>query len=137
MKKLPLAILAVGTLFLFADEIDTMVKQIESKRKTTIPKEKLLSIESPMPRVIKVENNSTKENNTTVIAKPQNDTFYLTAIMNNKAFINGKWVGRGEFVGSYKLIDIMDDSVFLKDGNKTKLIFFKDNLKKIKIKIGR
>jgi len=31
----------------------------------------------------------------------------------------------------------MKDSVYLRDGNKTKMIFFKSDSKKIKIKIGR
>jgi len=57
--------------------------------------------------------------------------------MNNSAFINGKWVKIGERIGSFELVDIMDDSVYLKDGNRTKLIFFKQNNGKIKITVGR
>jgi len=121
-----------------ADEIDDMISKITSNRESKIPKDKLISIKSPMPTLVVVENNSSKKGDSNAtFAKPKEDSFDLTAIMNNSAYINNKWVKVGENVGSYKLVDIMDDSVYLKDGNKTKLIFFKQNNNKIKITLGR
>ena len=118
-----------------ADSIDDMISKINSKREAKIPKNKLVSIQSPMPKLIVVDTNGTDKNKT--ILKPKDETFDLTAIVNNSAYINGKWVKKGENIGSYKLMDIMDDSVYLKDGKKTKLIFFKQNSAKIKIRLGR
>ena len=125
----------VAFVSLNADSIDDIVTKINSKRDTTIPKEKLVTITSPMPKLVVIENNSTDGNKTVV--KSKEESFDLTAIMNNSAHINGKWVRVGERVGTYKLVDVMDDSVYLKDGNKTKLIFFKQSSGKIKIKVGR
>jgi len=136
MKKIAsiIAVVAIGVLC--ADEIDDMLSKINSTRESTIPKEELVSIPSPMPKVV-VEHNSSKDGNVTTTTIVKEETFDLTAIMNNSAFINKKWVKIGENVGSYKLVDIMDDSVYLKDGNRTKLIFFKKNNAKIKITVGR
>ena len=135
MKRLAIFYSIVAIVSLNADTIDEIVSKINSKRDTSIPKEKLVTITSPMPKLIVVENNSTDGNKTVVKSKV--DVFKLTAIMNNSAYINGKWVKVGDRVGTYKLVDVMDDSVYLKDGNVTKLIFFKQNSGKIKIKLGR
>ena len=135
MKRIIVLLCFITFSILNAEDIDEIVTKINSSRGTTIPKEKLTNIVSPMPKLVVVDQNSTDTNNT--VAKPKEESFILTAIMNSSAHINGKWVKIGERVGTYKLIDIMDDSVYLKDGNKTKLIFFKQTSGKIKIKIGR
>jgi len=138
IKSLSFAVL-LAFVTVQADEIDDMVSKITSNRESTIPKDKLLSIKSPMPVLVVVDNNSSDKNSDSNItyAKPKEESFDLTAIMNKSAHINNKWVKIGEKIGSYKLVDIMDDSVYLKDGNKTKLIFFKQNNNKIKITLGR
>jgi len=134
MKKIVIYSIALSITVLFADEIDDMISKINSHRVSKISKKELTSINSPMPKVI-IETNNTKEGNFTV-AKVEDD-FSLTAIMNNSANINGRWVKIGEKVGNFKLVDIMDDSIYLKDGNKTKIIFFKEKNNKIKITVGR
>jgi len=137
MKKMILFTLLTITTLLFSDEIDDIVSKINSKRNSNISKEKILSTPSPMPKVVVIEGNYTKDENGTIIIKEPQDEFNLTAIINNKANINGQWIKVGEKIGSYTLIDIMDDSVYLKDGNKTKTVFFGKKDKKIQIKIGR
>ena len=117
------------------DEIDKMVSKINSKREGTLSKKEISSITSPMPKLIVIDNNSSEDNKTVV--KVKESSFNLTAIVNNSAFINGKWYKVGDRVGTFKLVDIMDDSVYLKDGKRTKLIFFKQNNGKIKIRVGR
>jgi len=136
MKKIASIIAVVAISVLYADEIDDMLSKINSTRESTMPKEEFVSIPSPMPKVV-IEHNSSKDGNVTITKIVEEETFDLTAIMNDSAFINKKWVKIGEKVGSYKLVDIMDDSVYLKDGNRTKLIFFKKNNAKIKITVGR
>jgi len=137
MKKVTLLLCIAVTTLVFGDEIDDIVNKINSKRSSTISKDKILSTPSPMPKVVVMDSNHTKDENGTIILKEPQDEFNLTAIINNKANINGQWVKVGEKIGSYTLIDIMDDSVYLKDGNKTKTVFFGTKDKKIKIKIGR
>ena len=140
MKKITIISLAVAMLLASGvDEIDKIVQKINSKRVGELPKKELKSVVSPMVKII-VENNETtiKDSNGTIIkAKPKDDSFVLAAILNNSAFINGKWYKVGDMVGKYKLVEILDDSVLLKNGKKTKLILFKENNNKIKITIGR
>jgi len=136
MKKIAL-ILLVSITAMYSDEIDDIVNKINSKRNSNIPKEKILTTPSPMPKVVVIDKNYTKDENGTIIIKEPQDEFNLTGIINNKAHINGQWVKVGEKIGSYTLVDIMDDSVYLKDGNKTKTVFFGNEDKKIKIEIGR
>ncbi len=129
--------LALANSLLMGDEIDMMINKINSKRTGILPKDKIVSTPSPLPKVEIVDTNATKDKNGTIVLKKSGMEFNLTAIMNNKAFINGQWVKVGEKVGGYTLVDIMDDSVYLKDGNRSKMVFFSDNNKKIKIIIGR
>lgn len=136
MKKLVIFCSLILFTGLYADNIDEIVSKINSKRDSTIPKDKLISITSPMPKLLVVVDNNSTDGNKTVI-KSKEESFNLTAIMNSSAHINGTWVKVGERVGTYKLVDVMDDSVYLRDGNKTKLIFFKQSNGKIKIKVGR
>ena len=137
MKKTALFLTIVSVLFLYADEIDDMVSKINSKRTSNISKQKLLDITSPIPKIVVVEQNNSKEGNTTAIVQPSEDSFKLSAIMNNRAYINGSWVKKGDMVGSYKLVDIMDNAVYLKNGKKNKMVFFESCNNKIKITVGR
>jgi hypothetical protein len=138
MKKISILVtlILISTL-LNGDEIDDIINKINSKRSSKISKEKILSTPSPMPKVEIVDSNITKDENGTIIVKKPQDEFNLTGIINNKAHINGQWVKVGDKVGGYKVVDIMDDSVYLKDGNKSKTIFFSNKDNKIKITIGR
>ena len=137
MKKSVLLVFISVTALLFGDEIDDIVNKINSKRNSNIPKKKILETPSPMPKMVVLEGNYTKDENGTIIIKEPQDEFNLTAIINDKANINGQWVKIGEKIGSYTLVDIMDDSVYLKDGNRSKTVFFGKKNKKIKIEIGR
>ncbi len=139
MKKITIISLAVAMLLASeVDEIDKIVQKINSKREGTLPKKELKSVVSPMVKIVMENNETIKDSNGTIIkAKAKDDNFVLAAILNNSAFINGNWYKVGDMVGKYKLIEIMDDSVLLKNGNKTKLILFKENNNKIKITIGR
>lgn len=46
----------------------------------------------------------------------------LTAIMNNKAFINGRWYKKGDSISEGKLIKVNRTSVYLKQGKKIKIL---------------
>jgi len=140
MKKLLhlITLVSIATL-LYGDEIDEIVNKINSKRNSTIPKEQILSTPSPMPKVVVIkEKNVTRDKNGTIIIKENKEEFNLTGIINDKANINGQWVKIGDKIGSYTLVDIMDDAVYLKDGNRSKMVFFnKQKDKNIKIILGR
>jgi len=136
MKKLNFYLFILATVFLQADEIDEIISKINSKRVSGITKKDIKELSSPIAKVeiIKSEDNETESNKT--IIKSEVEVYKLSAILNNSAFINGKWVKKGQKIGPYKLVEIMDDSVVLKSSNKTKLIFFKKNNGKIKITTG-
>ncbi len=136
MKRVILILLLIN-LSLFSDEIDKIISKINEKRDSSLSKTQLIKIESPMPKITIIDKNSTKDKNKTiVIANKKEETFTLSAIINNSALINDKWVKLGEKINGYKLVDIMDDSVYLQNNKKSKLIFFKKKSDKIKISIG-
>jgi len=136
MRNFFILIIPILFVSIFADDIDTMVKKINSKRDSNISKEELSLIPSPMVQKSSDKNvtNSVKPLPVKVIVE---ENIVLQGIMNNSAYINGKWVKMGEKINNYTLVDVMDDSVYLKDGNRSKLIFFKQNNGKIKIRLGR
>ena len=132
MKKI-LIVISVMILFISADDIDNIVQKIKSDRESKLNKKELTNINSPIPTVVVVDTNSSKNDGNKTVVKMENEDFVLKAIMNNMAFINNKWVKIGQKIGSFTLVDIMDDSVYLKDKNRTKMIFFKTKNSKIKI----
>ena len=137
-KKTILALLLLGTL-IYAEDIDTILSKITTKRVSKVATKTILATPSPMPKLIKSENNksgSDNDKNSTVF-KAKEESFKLIAIMNNSANINGHWYKLGQKVGSFKLEDIMDDSVFLKNDHKEKILFFDQNRSKINIILGR
>jgi len=137
IKKGLIPILLISCVCLDADDIDDIVNKIKKDRVSSINKKELLSVKSPLVKMVKIDKNSTKDSNKTESAIVlRKESFSLDAIMNNSALINGKWYKKGDKIYSYVIKDIMDDSVYLKDGNKTKIIFFKPLENKIKI-IGR
>ena len=139
VKKTTLYTLFLFTALLFGEDIDTILTKITKKRVSHTPPESILATPSPMPKLIKSDENSSKSSKDKNISslKAKEINFKLIAIMNNSANINGHWYKLGQKVGSYTLEDIMDDSVFLKSGQKEKILFFDQNRSKINIILGR
>lgn len=52
----------------------------------------------------------------------------LSAVLNNRAYINGKWYKKGDLLSEGKIMDIRKNSVYLKKANKIKIL----NLKRSK-----
>jgi len=72
----------------------------------------------------------TKENGKIFNVSPVN--LSLNAIFQNKAFINGRWVKRGDLIEGYKVIKITQNSVVLFKNGKIKKITL--NPKVIKVR---
>ena len=49
----------------------------------------------------------------------------LVAVLNDKAFINGKWYKKGDVLSEGKIVDVRADSVYLKKGHKIKILKLK------------
>ena len=57
--------------------------------------------------------------------KRADTVFVLGAIVNDKAFLNHKWLKIGDSIGGYMLTDINDKSVTLVQGDRTIHIFMR------------
>jgi hypothetical protein len=68
--------------------------------------------------------------------KVQDNTLYVTAILNNKAFINSRWYRVGEKVDGYKIIQLKENSILVKNSKKVLKFSIKrrDNIVKVKDK---
>lgn len=136
MKKRLLMLWLLFGVMLYGEDIDTILTKLPTKRVSKIAEETILSTPSPMPQLIVEQNNSQSDTNGTVLKKHE-EKFKLIAIMNGSANINGQWYKIGEKVGSYRLEDIMEDAVFLKNDKKEKILIFDQNNSKITITVGR
>jgi len=135
MKKVVSLVLSSCVVVLFADEIDDIVAKINTKRDSKIPNEEFVSISSPMVKST-VESSEINSSASSVKKIDIKDKLHLEAIINDSAFVNGQWVKIGEKIGKFKLVDVTDKSIYLKDGNRSKFIFLKQENSKIKITIG-
>ena len=57
----------------------------------------------------------------------------LTAVMNDKAFINGHWYKKGESISEGKLVRINSTSVYVQQGKKIKILPLKKKKNVLKI----
>jgi hypothetical protein len=68
------------------------------------------------------------------LRRPKGVKFYLSAIVDKRIKINGKWYGLGQKVQGYAIAAIIGDSVVLKKRRKTIRVFMlKTRSKKIKM----
>ena len=109
MKKI-IIIIGIITSYAFAEitlkEIDAMIDKIKKPR-DGILLEALSQTPDPFKKLIK-DTNSTQS----IIKKKQQD-FSLNAIMNKKAFVNGKWYSKDQVISDYKIVFIGSKGVVL------------------------
>ncbi len=130
MKKILIASFLFQIL-LVADEIDTYVEKIKQQRVSHIDKNEIKKLKSPLPKIVVVDKNISKADQNISAETETIPTFVLKAIMNDSAFINDRWVKKGDTIDNYKVVDIMEDAVYLSNGKKSKMIFFKKKNGKI------
>ncbi|MCF6201674.1 MAG: hypothetical protein L3J42_06090 [Hydrogenimonas sp.] len=58
----------------------------------------------------------------------------VSALMNDKAFVNGRWVHVGETVAGFKIAEIKDSGVVLKKGKTVRYVPVTKNRRVLKIK---
>ena len=68
--------------------------------------------------------------------KLQDNTLYVTSILNNRVFINSRWYRVGDKVNGYKIIQIKEDSILAKNSKKVLKFGIKrrDNIVKVEDK---
>ena len=78
-----------------------------------------------------------KEDKKIVIKKPQpkpKKRFVLTAVINNRVKLNGKWYGTGDIVEGYKIVEVQPNTVKLShNGTITTVTMPKSGNKHIKL----
>ncbi len=97
-------------------KIEKMVKEIQGQRKS---KRKIDFIKMSSPFLVLIP---PKENNVTIVKRVERRKkvlrFTLGAIVNQKAYINGRWVKIGENILGYKVEKIDQNKVLLKRDKK-------------------
>ncbi len=68
--------------------------------------------------------------------KVQDNTLYVTSILNNRVFINSRWYRVSDKVNGYKIIQIKEDSILVKNSKKVLKFGIKrrDNIVKVEDK---
>ena len=100
------------------EQIDNMVLKIQQKR---VSKMDIDYKSVPSPFIIIKKDEDTKK---TVVSTPEKKiSFNLSAIINDTAFINGKWYKKGDVIGGYNITEITDTKVKLENKKSTIELF--------------
>jgi len=91
--------------------IDELIIEVKTPTKAK------LSLYDPFIRAQPLLNKKVKRTKIKRVAKPE-----LIAVLNNKAFINGRWYEMDEYVQGQRLIKMTSTSVYLKKGNIIKVL---------------
>ena len=120
-KKIWLVSLLVMPLYgdLSIGQMETMVEKIKAKRVGTAI-EKSKDFVSPFVMVQQDQGKAILEDPKSTVV-----VFVLGGIINNKAFINQKWVKMGDMIEGYTLTEIKDNSVTLTREERTIKVFLK------------
>ena len=129
-------IAALLTYPIFADlsigQMETMVSEIKAKRVGSV-EYNTSNILSPFV-VIKIDENKTElrvDKPTKVIV-----LFRLSGIVNDKVYVNNRWIGIGDEIDGYKLSEIIDDAIVLIQDKRTIKVFLKKNRQILKLNEG-
>jgi len=118
------------------DEIAQMVTKIKQKR-VGIGIVELNETPNPftiIKKVLKKPKKKIKKKKKPSIVRIIEPTFTLTAILNSKAFINGKWYEIGDkLAGDYRVTYIGDSSVVVSSPRLTKRLKVEPSVKKINL----
>jgi len=142
-KSLMRKLILIFTLSLFSyssslsyDEIAKMVEKIKQKREG-IGVDELDDTPNPFTIIKKVvkkpKKKIVKKKPKKKIIKIIEPTYTLTAILNSRAFINGKWYATGDKIGDYKVAYIGDSIAILKSQRATKRLKIEPQIKKINL----
>ncbi len=138
MKKILIIILPIyiSAISLSHQEITQMVESIKVERaglglnildNTPNPFAIEKKVVKEKPKKEKIEVKKVK-----VIKQPE-EVYELTAILNHRAFINGKWYKVDSKIGTYTIKVIGDMSVILRNGRGEKRLKIKEREKKFKM----
>ena len=101
-----------------AGEAEDILKKFDTLKKFHIPSAVEYGVYDPFKRAAPL----VKRSGGGFAAHRRPAPIRLTAILNDMAFINGRWVRTGEYVGRYRIVRIGGTGVVLKSGNLTRIV---------------
>ncbi len=110
-----------------SDKLDSLIKNKTEKKVVVL---KYNPFYKPAIKKKKIEN----EKKALHVRTKKSDNFNLVAIINKKAFINGKWYKEGDRIGKFKIKLIKKDGVVLLGNRKNLLLDFVNDKKILKIR---
>lgn len=113
------------------DIIDKLVKDIKKER-TGLSKHDIENAIDPFGSFVKKKKEKIVKRYSKKVSKKK---FFLSAIVNKKAKINGRWFNLNSYVSGYKIVEIKDRSVMLRKGNRD-IYLYLNNLKNKKFKLS-
>jgi hypothetical protein len=106
---------------LTVDKIDKMVEQIQGKRSSKVDVQ-FEKVASPFAIVVQSDQNATPIMKTV----EQQVSFRLSAIVNDRAMINDRWLASGDTIQGYVVETVEENRVVLKKSNRTVELFLPD-----------
>lgn len=95
-------------------DVSTIAEKFEKLGKWEFPQAPEYTIYDPFRRAEPLMKRAK-----TVQHKPKPVALKITAIMNGRAFVNGRWVGAGERIDGYRVVEIRANGLVLKSRNRT------------------
>ena len=131
MKK---AVLTLFLAYLWAisasgDEVARVLKKFDTLEALHLPAAVEYRVYDPFKRAAPLVKKSSREH-----LAPAPAPIRVTAVMNDRAFVNGRWVHAGEYIGRYKIARIGSTGVVLKSGNITRFVPLGKRKRILKIK---
>ncbi len=101
----------------FAGEAEDILKKFDALESIHIPSAVEYRVYDPFKRAAPMVKKSGRG-----LAAHRPVPIRVTAVMNDRAFVNGRWVRTGERIGRYKIARIGGGGVVLKRGNTTRFV---------------
>jgi hypothetical protein len=109
------------------NEIDSVVSVI-SKPRVTVESSAVNKVDDPFVRMSGTgEKKTVATQSESAVPEYKRIRFNLEAIVNSKAKINGRWVGRNEKIRGFKLTDLGLNYAKLRYYNYTKILYINKN----------
>jgi len=132
VKKVLLCIGALSflcTLHASDSAVERILKKLERVESVQIPAKVGYRIYDPFKSVAPLVKKSVRHRSFMRRSLPK-----VTAVMNDRAFIGGRWVRVGERIGGYTVAKVGSDGVVLKKGRTTRLLPLSGKKRILKVK---
>ena len=131
MKKIcTLALFLTAALWGSTVDVESIAKKLEKVGMWELPATPGYVIYDPFRRAEPLIKRAKKSTRT----PPQAPVVRVSAVMNDRAFVNGRWVARGDRIGPYRIVAVRAGGVVMKEGGRTLFIPVRHEKKLLKIK---